>query len=99
MPLCSEETLAHLFLHSDITKESWRCFGSIFRLSIANLIHRWMSKVGNLSHFDFCRGATAAFILWEIWVSRCAATYEGIPMGAHQIYMHESNFTGSIDFK
>lgn len=68
----------------------WKCFGTIFRLpysfqSIAQLLHIWMPTAGPLSQYDFYRGGTEAFILWETWVSRCAATYDGIAMGARRI--------------
>lgn len=42
-------------------------------------------KIGKLSQFDACRAGVAAFSLWEIWVGRCAAVFEGSPMKARRI--------------
>lgn len=38
-----------------------------------------------LSQFDTCRAGIASFCLWELWVSRCAATFAGAPMLARRI--------------
>lgn len=86
----SSENFVHLFVHSEIAREVWRCFGEIFRLpttflSIGQLIATWIPKVGNLSQFDICRAGIASFSLWEIWVARCAATFDGTVMKARRI--------------
>lgn len=84
------ETIPHIFLHSEIAREVWRCFEEIFRLpthfsSIGQLLNIWCPKVGKLSQYEACRVAVAAFCLWNIWAARCAATFEGTAMKARQI--------------
>lgn len=49
-----------------------KCFGTIFRLPSLKRF-----SLGTLSHYDLCRASVAAYIFWEIWVARCAATFEG----------------------
>lgn len=49
-----EETIAYLFMHSQIAREVWRCFGVVFGLpsnfaSNGQLIKIWFPKVGVLS--------------------------------------------------
>lgn len=85
-----EESISHLFLHSRIAREVWRCFGVIFRLplsfaSIGKLIKLWMPKVRGLSQFELCKAGVAMFGFWEIWVAWCAATFEGEQMNAIRI--------------
>lgn len=75
----AEESIMHLFIHSEIAKAVWTCFDSIFRVpptprSIAYILHTWLPKPGRWSQFDCCKGGVAATILWEIWVARCSAT-------------------------
>lgn len=89
----SSETLVHLFLQSKIAREMWRCFGEIFRFpfhftSMGQATATWIPKVGALSQFDICHAGTAALSLWEIWVARCAATFEGTVMKARRICLN-----------
>lgn len=86
----SLETLSHLFLQSEIAREVWRCFGEIFWLpsnfiSIGQALATWVPKLRALSQFDICRVGVATFSLWEILVTRCAATFEGTTMKARRI--------------
>lgn len=88
----SSEDLCHLFLHSEIAREVWRCFGEIFRLqsrfsSMGQLVATSLPKVGALSQFDLCQAGIAAFSLWEIWVARCEATFERTVMKARRIFL------------
>lgn len=67
----SEESISHLFIHSDLVKAVWSCFGAIFRLptmlqSIGHILQIWLPNIGDLSHFELCRGGTTAFIFWGI---------------------------------
>lgn len=91
----SQETISHLFLHSEVAREVWRCFGEIFRqplqfYSIGQVLRIWMPKLGPLPQFDFIKAGIAAFALWELWVSRCDATYDGRQMNAIA-NLHESD--------
>lgn len=49
------------------------------------MIKTWFSNIGTLSQFEVCRVGAASCSLWEIWVARCAATFEGTPMNARRI--------------
>lgn len=49
------------------------------------MIKTWFYKIGTLSYFEVCRVGAASCSLWEIWVARCAATFEGTPMNARRI--------------
>lgn len=85
-----EESLTHLFIHSEVAQEIWKCFGRMLRLpyrfnSIVQAVASWMKMPTHPSQFDICRMATAAHILHEIWVDRCRATYDDKPMNARQV--------------
>lgn len=80
-----ESKREHLF----IKKTFFYNFGEIFRLpyhfsSINQAVTIWMS-VGNQSQYGVCSRSVAAYILREIWVSRCRATFDGDPMHARSI--------------
>lgn len=44
-----------------------------------------MPTIKDLSHYEFCRASTTAFIFWEILVARCASNFEGKEMRARRI--------------
>lgn len=84
------ESLLHLFIHSKVAVAVWKCFGSIFQLpyffnSILQAMSIWMAPVNATSQYGLCRVAVAAYILKEIWVARCHATFEESKMNASQI--------------
>lgn len=84
------ESIAHLFLQSEVATRIWRCFGDIFRLpyqfaSVAHAIAIWMPKTASQTQFDHCKAYKIAWIFRKLWVARCAATFEDIPMNARQI--------------
>lgn len=67
----------------------WKCFVEIFRLtfnfsSISPAVTNWMTTSSH-SQYGVCRANVAAYILREIWVSRCRATFDGTPMHARSI--------------
>lgn len=85
-----EETLTHLFMHSEMAREVWRCFRQIFRMpyvfsSILQVVKTWISIASSLSQYDISRMAVVAHALHELWVGRCRATYDDNPMRARQI--------------
>lgn len=47
----------------------------------------WMDISSSPSQFDIGRMATAAYVLHELWVTRCHATYDDKPMKARQIFI------------
>lgn len=84
------ESLVHLFIHFEIALAVWKCFGEILRIpyrfsSITQALSTWMAPVTNSSQYGMCRASVAAYITLEIWVARCAATFEGTPMKARSI--------------
>lgn len=93
MPLCrvhKEETLSHLFLNSEVASAVETCFGNILKLpymlgSILQAIRAWMTCKVQASQFKLCKLSTAAYILREIWVSRCRARFDGKEMKARQV--------------
>lgn len=44
-----------------------------------------MLRCNSESQYGLCRIAVAAYILREIWVARCQATYDDTPMSARDI--------------
>lgn len=86
----SEESLAHLFLHSEIAQRVWQCFVAIFRLlwrfvSIAQAINIWMPMSFKPSQFEICKANTVGWLLCELWIARCAEMYDDVPMDARKI--------------
>lgn len=65
----------------------WKCFGSIFQLPyiLALPMSVWMAPVNVVSQYGLCRVGVATYILREIWVARCHATFEGSHMKTRQI--------------
>lgn len=88
----NEESLTHLFLHSEIARLVWKCFRDIFRLpwqfvSVAHAVENWIPKSNQLSQFDQCKAHTMAWIFREIWVARCNSVFEDVPMNARTNYL------------
>lgn len=48
-----------------------------------------MGSVNINSQYGMCRSSIVAYILREIWVSRCAATFEGTPLKARAICLRK----------
>lgn len=86
----AEETSSHLFIHSEIAARVWNHFAKIFRVtnvygSILHALSTWIKGRSSSTQYGMCRLGTAAYILREIWVARCQATYEDIPMNSNDI--------------
>lgn len=84
------EELRHLLIKSEIAVAVWRCFGEIFRLpyqfgSVMQALNIWMVPTNSTSQYAICRASVATYVLREIWVERCTATFEGKTMKARAI--------------
>lgn len=53
--------------------------------SLLQALSLWMLRCNSESQYGLCRIAVAAYILREIWVVRCRATYDDTPMSAPDI--------------
>lgn len=53
--------------------------------SLLQALSLWMLRCNSESQYGLCRIAVAAYILQEIWVVRCRATYDDTPMSARDI--------------
>lgn len=65
------ESIPHLFLHSQVARETWGCFEKIFRLptqyySILYVLTVWMKIRSTPFQFELCRLGAAAHVLHEI---------------------------------
>lgn len=68
----SSEYNTHLFIHSEVAKEIWKCFPSLMNIDISNCVTTahilsvwWNNSSGNSIHSWMLR-LVPAFILWEI---------------------------------
>lgn len=62
-----EESLNHLFLHSEVARKVWTCFGNILKVpymfgSITQATIVWMKIKDKDSQFDLCKISTCAYI-------------------------------------
>ncbi|XP_058071239.1 disease resistance protein At4g27190-like [Magnolia sinica] len=88
-PAC--ESLQHLFLQSNLAGIVWGHFQSIFRLpslpslSVQHWLRLWWHFEPSSGLLHIIGGLVPCIILWEIWISRNASKYEGIPPLAARI--------------
>lgn len=86
----SEESLAHLFIHSEVVRQVWSYFANIFKLpsgysSILQALNILMAGTPGTSQYGIARIFCSAYIFREIWVARCNATYDEDQMSAQII--------------
>lgn len=84
------ESLVHLFIQSKVATAVWKCFGEIFHLpfkfnSLLQALNIWMAPTSDHTQYGVCRASVAVQICREIWVARCAATFESKAMKARAI--------------
>lgn len=84
------ESIRHLCLQSEKQVKYGDALGEKFRLptrylALGQVLRVWLPKMGAVSQFDICHAWIASFSLWEIWVARCGATFEGTKMNARRI--------------
>ncbi|KAF5203460.1 Reverse transcriptase zinc-binding domain, partial [Thalictrum thalictroides] len=80
--LPSIETNHHLFLYSDLAKELWRHFNTVFDIkwprfyNLSTIIGLWFRHGIKGSLEQLCFSITPLLILWEVWKERSARRYE-----------------------
>lgn len=77
-------------MNSKVTVAVSKCFGELFTIphrfsSILQAMAIWMAPFKSSSQYGICRLGVAAYVLREIWVSRCRATLDGTSMRARDI--------------
>ncbi|KAF5191157.1 Ribonuclease h domain, partial [Thalictrum thalictroides] len=80
--LPSIETNHHLFLYSELAKELWRHFNTVFDIkwprfyNLSTIIGLWFRHGIKGSLEQLCFTITPLLILWEVWKERSARRYE-----------------------
>ncbi|KAL0920956.1 hypothetical protein M5K25_007976 [Dendrobium thyrsiflorum] len=84
---CQVESIDHIFLTGPIAVKLWLYFEEVLNvqffnqcMSIRELIFKWFSKdIGHISH------VVCALIVWNLWVARNNARFNGVPLDAGKI--------------
>ncbi|KAL0294224.1 UNVERIFIED_CONTAM: hypothetical protein Scaly_3126200 [Sesamum calycinum] len=93
--LRDEETIPHLFLHNKVSLEVWSFFASKFQLNVpvtdnfSMILQAWKNNISNQPHI---RDLLPLLIMWNIWICRNAAIFEGAPFKANRIISRTLNY-------